>query len=190
VAWLNAQQIADMGFMSVGEGALLSDRASFHNCAQIRIGRHSRIDDFVVLSAGDGGIDIGVHVHVAVYAALIGKGRIHLEDFCNVSSRVSIYSSNDDYSGQHMTNPTVPAAYTGVTHAAVRIGRHAIIGSGSVVLPGVTVGEGAAVGALSLVRGDCDSFTIYVGTPARSIGHRQRALLDLEAQFSIANQSS
>jgi galactoside O-acetyltransferase len=186
VAWLSTQQIANMGFMSVGEGALLSDKASFHNCSRISVGRHSRIDDFVVISAGEGGVDIGANVHVAVYTALIGKGHIQLEDFCNLSSRVSIYSSNDDYSGQHMTNPTVPPAYTGVTHAPVRIGRHAIVGSGSIVLPGVYVGEGAAIGALSLVREDCDDFTIHAGAPARLIGQRQRTLLELEAKFELA----
>lgn len=51
-----------------------------------------------------------------------------------------------------MTNPMVPVEFTNVTHADVNIGRHVIIGSGSVVLPGVTIGEGAAVGALSLVK--------------------------------------
>lgn len=183
MAWLTEEQVAAMGFLSVGRGALLSDRASFHNCGRISIGDRSRIDDFCVLSAGHDGIAIGSHVHVAVFSSLIGRGEIRLDDFCNVSSRVAIYSSNDDYSGRHMTNPTVPTAFTGVVHAAVRVGRHAIIGSGSVVLPGVTIGDGAAVGALSLVREDCPPFSICAGTPARVIGHRERTLLDLETRF-------
>lgn len=177
-----------MGFRFVAEGALLSDKASFHNCAAISVGRNSRIDDFCVLSAGAGGIDIGEHVHVAVYTSLIGGGHIWLQDFSNISSRVSIYSSNDDYSGSRMTNPTVPSAYTGVTIADVRVGRHAIVGCGTVILPGVTLGEGAAIGALSLIRTDCSAFGIYVGTPARKVGDRQRGLLELEARF-LAGQT-
>lgn len=188
MAWLTLQQITAMGFGFVADGALLSDKASFHHCAGISVGRNSRIDDFCVLSAGAGGIVVCEHVHVAVYTSLIGAGRICLEDFSNISSRVSLYSSNDDYSGNRMTNPTVPPAYTGVTSADVRVGRHAIVGSGSVILPGVTVGEGAAIGALSLVRTDCDAFGIYVGTPARRIGDRQRGLLELETRF-LAGQA-
>ena len=52
-----------------------------------------------------------------------------------------------------MTNPTVPSEFTNVHHAEVNIGRHVIkIGAGSIVLPGVTLEEGVAVGVLSLIR--------------------------------------
>ena len=75
-----------------------------------------------------------------------------MADFSGLSSRITIYSSNDDYSGNNMTNPSIPTEFTNVTHADVIIKKHAIIGSGSVILPGVTIEEGAAVGALSLVN--------------------------------------
>jgi galactoside O-acetyltransferase len=58
--------------------------------------------------------------------------------------------------------------------------RHALVGAGSVVLPGVTLREGSAVGALSLVRSDCDAFSIYLGVPAKRISSRKRGLLELE----------
>lgn len=180
---LSREQIERMGFAAVGENVALSDKASFYGCGRIAIGSNVRIDDFCVLSAGQGGIVLGDHIHVAVYTSLIGAGRIALGDFCNLSSRVSIYSSSDDYSGATMTNPTVPAAYTGVRHADVTLGRHVIVGAGSVVLPGVTLEEGVAVGALSLVQADCAAFGIYAGTPARRIKERRRDLLALEQQF-------
>lgn len=107
---------------------------------------------FCVLSAGSGGIDIANYVHIAVYTSLIGAGRISLGNYCNLSSRVSIYSSSDDYSGMTMTNPMVPSQYTNVTHAPVMLGKHVIVGSGAVILPGVTLEDGVAIGALSLVR--------------------------------------
>ena len=180
---LTEQQIAEMGFASIGKNVRLSDRASFYNCGNIRIGDNVRIDDFCVLSAGDGGMEIGSHIHIAVYSSLIGAGKIHLHDFCNISSRVAIYSSTDDYSGAAMTNPTVPAEFTNVRHADVTIGRHVIVGSGSIILPGVTLADGVAIGALSLVKTDCQSFGIYAGTPARKINERKRQLLELEKQF-------
>jgi acetyltransferase-like isoleucine patch superfamily enzyme len=51
---------------------------------------------------------------------------------------------------------------------------HAFIGANSVVLPGVTVGQGAVVGAMSLVTRDVDPWTINVGSPSRTIGVRRR----------------
>lgn len=172
-----------MGFGSVGNTVSLSDKASFYNCARISLGENVRIDDFCVLSAGDGGISIGKNVHLAVYSSLIGRGKITLADFCNISSRVSIYSSSDDYSGATMTNPTVPAEFTGVTHADVTLEKHVIVGSGSILLPGVTLGQGVAIGALSLVQRDCEAFGVYAGCPARFIKERSRNLLDLETAF-------
>jgi galactoside O-acetyltransferase len=51
-----------------------------------------------------------------------------------------------------------------------------------VILPGVTLGEGSAVGALALVIKSCEAFGIYSGVPAKLIRSRERTLLDLEAQ--------
>lgn len=174
-------ELATLGLRSYGEHVLISRNASLHNANAIEIGSHVRIDDFCVLSAGKGGISIGNFVHVAVYSSMIGAGRISLGDYSCLSGRVSIYSSNDDYSGAHLTNPMVPDRYRSVNAADVFVGRHALIGAGSVVLPGVTIGEGVSVGALSLVRNDCEPFGIYAGAPARWIKARDRRVIDLES---------
>jgi len=183
MAMLSREAIEQMGFATVGQRVQISDRASFYGTARISLGSNVRIDDFCVLSAGQGGISIGQHVHIAVYSSLIGAGKITLSDFCNISSRVSIYSSNDDYSGTTMTNPTMPSDYTGVTHADVLLGKHVIVGSGSVILPSVTLEEGVAVGALSLVNRNCEAFGVYAGNPARRVKERKRDLLELEQKF-------
>ena len=180
MAMLKRDAIESMGFAAVGDNVQISDRASFYGTARIALGSNVRIDDFALLSAGVGGVIIGQYVHIAVYSSLIGAGKITLSDFCNISSRVSIYSSNDDYSGSAMTNPTVPSEYTAVKHADVYLGKHVIIGSGSVILPGVTLEDGVAVGALSLVNRNCEAFGIYVGNPARWAKWRKRDLLELE----------
>ena len=181
MAFLTAQQLTDMGFAALGSNVLISDKASIYGAQRIKIGNNVRIDDFCVLSAGEGGIEIGSYIHIAVYTSLIGAGRIALSDFANISSKVAIYSSNDDYTGEFMTNPMVPAEYTNVTHADVTLGKHVIIGSGSVVLPGVTLYDGVAVGSLSLVTKDCEAFGVYIGAPAKKIKNRKRDLLALEA---------
>lgn len=179
----SAKELDTLGLASYGKDVRISRKASLHNPGQIAIGDHVRIDDFCVLSAGQGGIEIGDYIHVAVFCSLIGAGKIKLDDFCNLSSRVSIYSSNDDYTGQYMTNPMVPPEFTGVSHADVHVGKHVIVGSGSVVLPGVRFEEGVAVGALSLVTKSCEAFGIYAGVPARRIGVRKHDLLELESRL-------
>ncbi|WP_083928289.1 acyltransferase [Marinobacterium rhizophilum] len=180
MGFLTCKQIKCLGFKRIGRNVKLSEKASFYNCSNITIGDNVRIDDYCVLSAGAGGIDIGSYVHIAVYSLLIGGSKISLEDFSGLSSRVSVYSSSDDYSGGYMTNPTISEDYTNVYSEDVYIGKHVIIGSGTVVLPGVTLEDGVAVGAISLVNKNCKEFGIYSGVPAKRIKERKRDLLLLE----------
>lgn len=182
-SFYNKEELTQLGFKSIGDNVLVSRKASFYGISRISIGNNVRIDDFCVLSTGKGGIEIGNFVHIAVMATLMGEGKITLEDFSGISSKVSVYSSNDDYTGEYMSNPTVPEEYTNIMHADVTICRHALVGSGSIILPGVTLKEGAVVGALSLVNKDCEEFFIYKGNPAKKIIERSRELLKLEKDF-------
>jgi galactoside O-acetyltransferase len=63
-----------------------------------------------------------------------------------------------------------------------------IIGSGSVVLPGVHLAEGAAIGALSVVKSDVPEFTIFAGSPAKFIRKRSRNVLDLSRELMSQTQ--
>jgi maltose O-acetyltransferase len=58
----------------------------------------------------------------------------------------------------------------------VTIGDHAWIGFRAIVLPGVSIGEGAVVGAGAVVSRDVPPFTIVAGNPARPIGSRPAGL--------------
>lgn len=181
--FLTKKQIDKIGFKSIGDDVLISDKASIYNPSDIEIGSNVRVDDFCIISAGNGGIKIGSNIHIAIFSSLIGVAKITLSDFCNLSSRVAIYSSSDDYSGESLTNPTIPDKYKKVTQDDVFLGRHVIIGSGSVILPGIVLNEGVAIGALSLVTKSCEAFGIYAGAPAKRIKERSRKLLELELEF-------
>jgi len=180
MGYLGRDEIDAIGFASVGRDVLISNMASFYNAATITIGNNVRIDDFCVLSAGAGGIEIGNFVHISVGSTLIGARKITLADFSGLSSHVSIYSSSDDYSGALMTNPMVPLRFRGGANEEVFLGKHVIVGSGSVILPGTIIDEGVAIGALSLVKAHCEPFGIYAGSPAKRIKERSRELLNLE----------
>lgn len=183
MTFLSEDQLKKMGFLSLGKDVLISNKASFYNCQNISIGNRVRIDDFCLLSAGEGGIFLGNFIHIAAYSSLIGAGKIALSDFCNLSSRVSIYSSSDDYSGVGMTNPMISDEYKAVHHGDVVLGKHVIVGCGSVILPELRLEDGVAIGALSLVTQSCDSFTIYAGIPAVKIKKRSSDISILEKNF-------
>ncbi|EHA14321.1 acyltransferase [Halomonas sp. HAL1] len=183
MAFLSREQLENIGFSSLGSNVFISDKASLYNPGKISIGSHVRIDDFCVVSAGEGGIEIGDYIHIAVFSSLIGAGRIVLASFVNISSRVSIYSSNDDYSGATLTNPMISDEFKNVRSADVELHKHVIVGSGSVILPGVVLKEGVAIGALSLVAADCEEFKVYSGVPAKPLRNRKKDLKTVELEF-------
>ena len=143
-----------------------------------------RIDDFALITcAADRIVNLGDHVHIAAHAALYGGGGIVLGDYVGVSGHSSIYSVTDDYGGLMLTNPTVPARFTSVIRKQVVLQRHVVLGAGSIVLPGVTIGEGSATGAMTLVTHDLEPWGLYVGAPARRLRPRSRQLLTMEAEL-------
>lgn len=180
-------ELADLGLAHVGRNVRLSRRASLYGVGRISIGDNSRIDDFCVLSAGEGGIEIGSYVHLGAMVTLIGRGKIAIGDLSTLSGRVSVYSSSDDYSGAHMTNPTVPEHLTGVEHRDIIIGRHVIVGCASVLIPGAAIEDGVAVGAISLVKDRLVTNSIFAGIPAKRTGPRQTGMYELEKSWNDRN---
>jgi acetyltransferase-like isoleucine patch superfamily enzyme len=181
--FLSADEIKLLGFRHAGEAIRISRRAAFFAPERISIGRETRIDAFCALSAGPGGLTIGRNVHISAHNVIVGQASVDIGDFCTVSVQCSIFTSNDDYSGAAMANPTVPEIYRLAVDAPVRLEEHVIVGAGSVILCGVTIGKSAAVGALSLVKRDVPEFAIVAGSPARVIGERRRGHLNACRDF-------
>lgn len=180
-SFYSRDELDGIGFAEVGQEVFISRKASIYGAENMRIGNHVRIDDFTVLS---GKITIGDYVHIAVFTSLFGgNAGIDIGDFANLSSRIAVYALTDDYSGEFMTNPMVMEKYKNTIEHGVTIGKHVIIATGVTVLPGVTLGEGSAVGAMSLVKENVEPWAIAAGIPARRIKARSIRLLKLERQF-------
>jgi galactoside O-acetyltransferase len=124
MSFISQEKLEKIGFKHLGKNVLISEKASIYNAKNISIGDNTRIDDFCILSAGEGGIEIGRFVHVACFATLMGKEKIIMKDFSGISSRVSVYSSSDSYDGEWMTNPCLPENVTNTIHKEVIIGKH------------------------------------------------------------------
>lgn len=184
MAYLTQEALRAMGFASLGQNVKISDKAAIYDADRIRIGDHSRIDDFCVIS---GRVEIGRNVYIGPFGLIAGGiPGVFLEDFVTLAYRVQAFSQSDDYSGATMTNPTVPKAYKSEYFAAVRLGRHSIVGAGSTIMPGVTLAEGTSVGAASLVLKSTDAWTIHAGSPARKLRNRKRDLLEQERAYLAA----
>jgi galactoside O-acetyltransferase len=181
MGFLSRRQLRKLNFSFLGENVLISDKCSIYSPSSLRIGDNSRIDDFCVLS---GNISIGRNVHIAVFSNLAaGNSSITLHDFVGLAFGCHVIAQSDDYSGSTMTNPTVPSKFKKETSQAISIGRHTILGAGSIVLPGVSIPEGVSSGANTLFRGNPEPWSIYVGSPARRIKERSQDLLNLETDY-------
>ena len=181
MAYYSNEQLQKMGFKYIGNNVKISDKASIYNCEQIEISDNSRIDDFCVIS---GKIKIGRNVHIAPFCLVAGgeKG-ITLEDFSGLAYQVQVFTQSDDYSGKTLTNPTIPDKYKNEFKSKVIIGKHSIVGTASLIMPGVILAEGTSVGAMSLIRKNTESWSIYLGNPAKKIKSRKQNLLELEKQY-------
>lgn len=180
---LSREQITQLGFAHVGADVVISDRCSIYGAESISLGDHVRIDDFSILTAREPVI-IGSYVHISAFAFLSGPFGIVIEDFVNVGPRACLMSGTDDFSGQWIPGPLVPEELRNVRGGCIHLGRHTIVGPHSVVLYGVTFGEGAAAGALSLVKESLAPWSIYGGVPARLIGPRKRDVEGLAVRLT------
>ena len=175
-------QLRDVGFRALGKNVAIHEDVNIHGVENIRFGDNVRIDAYVTIIA-TGPIEIGSYVHIGSYCLLSGGEGISIGDFSALSQGVKIYSRSDDYSGKTLGNPTVPDKYKAIKRGKVTLNRHVVIGAGSVIMPGVTIGEGSSVGALSLVGGSLPPWGVYFGSPARKVADRSRDLLALEQQL-------
>lgn len=175
-SYYSKEELQGLNFKSIGEDVCISRRAVFYRTDCIEIGSRVRIDDFCFISGGKG-IRIGNCVHIATFCALYGKFGIEIGDDVNLSSRVTVYSTSDDYSGEWMTGPIAEEAHIHDIGRKIVIERLSIIGAGSVLLPGSIIREGVAVGAMSMVKTELLPWQMYAGIPARRIKERSRKML-------------
>jgi len=169
-------ELSDLGFKSIGQNVLISRFARFYGIENIEIGNNVRIDDFCILS---GNIKFGNNIHISAYTAIYGKFGVEMEDYTGLSPRCTVFSATDDFSGDYLIGPMVDSDFTNVTGGKVLIKKYSQIGSGCIILPCVTVGEGVAVGAMSFINKSLDEWGIYKGSPAKYSAKRNKNLLNL-----------
>ena len=103
-------------------------------------------------------LELGRNTDIGAFTYLNARHGVEIEENVQIGSHCSIYSWStiDDKKGK------------------VTIKKGAKIGSHSLIMPGVTIGEGAVVGALSFVTEDVPDNAIALGVPAKVTGYRQQ----------------
>lgn len=190
-SFYSIRELIKLGVNLVGKkqkNIFVSRNTSIYNPKKLYIADNVRIDDFTILS-GKGDINIGNYVHISSSVLLTSGKYINIGDFVGISSGTKLFGSNDDYSGHYLVGPTVPTEYTNVTSDIIDLHKHALIGSQSLILPGVTIKKGGVLGAMSLLKSDIGEFEIFVGNPAKMVKKRQKTLELLEIDL-VNKQSS
>lgn len=154
---------------------------------KIQFGKFIIIDDFVFIYANKES-KIGDYVHIASFSSISGKEAFILEEFSTLSSGVRIFTSTDDFKEWGFGNSTISDRFRNVYSAPVKIEKFAIIGANSVVLPGVTIGEGAAVGACSVVTKDLEPWGIYIGNKKIGVRNKELILKNYEKFLSLPEE--
>jgi len=166
-----------------GTNVKIFDQAVIINPNNLEIGENSHIDDFVFLNAGERTV-IGRNVHISAFTSIIGGGELIMEDFSGLSAGCRIITGSDDFSGNSLTNLTVPKEYRDITVGKIHIGKHVILGSNVVVMPNVTIGDGCIVSAGAVINKDLEPWSIYVGYNPKKVGSRDKGKIsELEAQY-------
>lgn len=170
-------------FAHIGKDVTIWPKSKIVDPEVISIGDSVIIDDFVLIIGGMRS-RIGSFVHIGAFTSIMGGGELVMEDFSGLSGGVRVYTGNEDYTGESLTNPAVPLPYRRPVRSFVYIAKHAIVGANSVILPGITIGEGSVIGANSLITKDCQPWTIYAGSPASALRIRPKdKIFELEARL-------
>lgn len=144
------------------EGVKTFEFTKIMGLENIEFGKNIIIDDFAFIYA-TAPMKIGNYVHIASFASITGGAELIIENFVAISQGCRILTGTDDFVDWGFGNSTIDEKYRNTKREPVKIGKYCIVGANSVVLPGVTIGEGATVGAGSVVTKDLESWGVYIG---------------------------
>jgi len=159
---------------SLGAGSKIDQGVIIINPEKVLIGEHTWIDKNVIILGGEG-VEIGRRVHIAHNCLVQGGGFVKVGNYVGIAAGSIIFSATDTVHDRKRIGPMIPLEYrNSVMKKPVIIEKDAFIGTRCVVFPGVTVGEGAVIGAGSLVLEDIPAWKIAVGSPAKPIKDRPK----------------
>lgn len=154
----------------LGDGAQIGLSVRIIHPHAFRIGAGLFLGDHAILQGRhDGRCTIGDRVWVGPQAFLDARDLV-IGDCVGIGPGVRVLGAQ--HSGEPLDRPVIE---TDQEAGPVRIESWADVGTGAIVLPGVTIGRGAIVGAGAVVTRDVPANSIVAGVPARVLRHRRAA---------------
>jgi len=118
----------------------------------------------------DANFTIGDHVKINAGGYFSGEGGLSIGDHVLIGPNVCILSAGHEYE-----DPEKFIIQQPLTYGRIRIEKDVWIGASSVILPGVTIEQGAVIGAGSVICKDVPPYAVVVGNPGRVIRYRNRS---------------
>lgn len=158
----------------IGKNVIIGKTVRIRQPEKVSIGDNTIIDDFTYISSA---ADIGSNCHIASNVSISGgKGKFTMGDYSTISNGSSIHCASSDYRKCSLDLPSVPEEEQfGGLVSDIHVGNFVIVGAHSCILPGVTLPEGSAFGAYTLVKNcsDLKEYHLYVGHDCRDLGLRK-----------------
>jgi acetoacetyl-CoA reductase len=177
------------GIKVYGKNISISKYVNIYNPQNLILHDNIRIDDFTIISC-NGIIEIFNYVHISSYCLIISTTKVVFGNFSGISSGVKLFGGCDDFSGDFLTNPTIPKKYLNVSKGDIILENHVLIGANTIVLPNVTLKEGTSVAALSLIKRNTEPWKIYGGCPVKILKDRNKNCLILEKKLENENKQN
>ena len=133
----------------------------------IIIGNNCAIRDYAIFSPGHGRIEVGNDCAIGAFNYLDGNAGLIIGNEVHIAPHVAIYTANHTFEKRD-----IPIFLQDLEYSPVIICNDVWIGSHSVILAGVTIGEGAVIAAGAVVVKDVPPYTVVGGVPARIIKER------------------
>lgn len=159
----------------MGKNVLIDVGVFLYGIKNISIGDYVWIDTGCRIEAMLGEVKIGKRVHIAPYAIVSAREPVIIKDYAAVGAGAKIYANSErPYGGKRMSGPMIPEEYKAFHSKKIVLEKDCCVGTGSVLLPGAYIGEGAVVGANTVVTKKIDPYTIVAGASARILGKRAK----------------
>ncbi len=133
---------------------------------------HSQIFDFVFIDAGER-LRIGKYSTLTWQVLIEGGAKTDIGHRVFLGPGTKILTSTYEFDGYYSIEH-LPGDVGKIRYGDVIIEDDAYVGANCTILPGTIIRKGAFVGASSLVKGELEPWTVYVGTPCKAIRKREK----------------
>ena len=157
-----------------GEGIRLMPLAKIANPGVVELDDNCRVRDFVFIWGGQG-VKIGKYSDVQPHVVVWGGGTLEVGDRVSIGPGTVLLTAVYSYEPGMKMVDGLGEGTTKPLYGKLTIEADVYIGANCTVMPNITIGEGAILGAGSFVNKDCEPWGIYVGSPARKVAERPRA---------------